>query len=169
MAQLQCGLLVSGREWIDYVSYCGGMPMYVKRVLPDPVVRRDRRSRRRVRERRRAHERPAEGNRPLNVPLLITRGKSAMFTVQPLADAPTPTSSRAADTATSDQLASLGDGLKALGITDRDAMVATASQVIDREIKSALELTRAEAAAVLDWIKHEQSAETEPTLPEADK
>lgn len=36
MAQLQCGLLVSGREWIDYVSYCGGMPMYVKRVLPDP-------------------------------------------------------------------------------------------------------------------------------------
>jgi hypothetical protein len=36
MAQLQCGLLVSGREWIDYVSYCGGMPMWVKRVLPDP-------------------------------------------------------------------------------------------------------------------------------------
>lgn len=35
MAQLQCGLLVSGREWCDYVSYCGGMPLYVKRVLPD--------------------------------------------------------------------------------------------------------------------------------------
>lgn len=35
MAQLQCGLLVSGRKWIDYVSYCGGMPMYVKRVTPD--------------------------------------------------------------------------------------------------------------------------------------
>jgi hypothetical protein len=35
MAQLQAGLLVSGREWIDYVSYCGGMPLYVKRVLPD--------------------------------------------------------------------------------------------------------------------------------------
>jgi hypothetical protein len=35
MAQLQAGLLVSGRKWIDYVSYCGGMPMYVKRVLPD--------------------------------------------------------------------------------------------------------------------------------------
>lgn len=34
-AQLQCGLLVSGRQWIDYVSYCGGMPLYVKRVLPD--------------------------------------------------------------------------------------------------------------------------------------
>src|SRR6185312_4092385 len=35
MAQLQCGLLVSGRAWIDYVSYCGGMPLYVKRVYPD--------------------------------------------------------------------------------------------------------------------------------------
>ncbi len=37
MAQLQAGLLVSGREWIDYVSFCGGMPLYVKRVLPDPA------------------------------------------------------------------------------------------------------------------------------------
>jgi predicted phage-related endonuclease len=36
MAQLQCGLLVSGRAWIDYVSYCGGMPLYVKTVYPDP-------------------------------------------------------------------------------------------------------------------------------------
>jgi hypothetical protein len=36
MPQLQCGLLVSGREWIDYISYCGGMPLYVKRVTPDP-------------------------------------------------------------------------------------------------------------------------------------
>jgi hypothetical protein len=35
MAQLQCGLLVSGREWIDYISFCGGMPLYVKRVWPD--------------------------------------------------------------------------------------------------------------------------------------
>ncbi|MDH6199233.1 hypothetical protein M2272_005901 [Mycobacterium frederiksbergense] len=34
MAQLQCGLLVSGREWIDYVSWCGGMVPFVKRVLP---------------------------------------------------------------------------------------------------------------------------------------
>ncbi|PWJ22807.1 YqaJ-like recombinase protein [Branchiibius hedensis] len=37
MAQLQCGLLVSGREWIDYVSYCGGMPLWVKRIEPDPA------------------------------------------------------------------------------------------------------------------------------------
>jgi hypothetical protein len=36
LAQCQAGLLVSGRKWLDYVSYCGGMPLYVKRVLPDP-------------------------------------------------------------------------------------------------------------------------------------
>jgi hypothetical protein len=35
MAQLQCGLLVSGRAWIDYVSYCGGMPLWRKRIEPD--------------------------------------------------------------------------------------------------------------------------------------
>ena len=36
MAQIQAGLLVSGRQWCDYISYCGGMPMWVKRVHPDP-------------------------------------------------------------------------------------------------------------------------------------
>jgi len=35
MAQLQTGLLVSGREWIDFVSFVGGMPLFVKRVYPD--------------------------------------------------------------------------------------------------------------------------------------
>lgn len=35
MAQIQAALLVSGREWCDYLSYCGGMPMWVKRVTPD--------------------------------------------------------------------------------------------------------------------------------------
>lgn len=35
MAQCQCGLLVSGRSWLDYVSYSGGLPMWVKRVRPD--------------------------------------------------------------------------------------------------------------------------------------
>ena len=34
MPQLQAGLLVSGRKWIDFVSYAGGLPMFVKRVYP---------------------------------------------------------------------------------------------------------------------------------------
>lgn len=33
--QVQTGLLVTGREWLDFVSYCGGMPMIVLRVYPD--------------------------------------------------------------------------------------------------------------------------------------
>lgn len=35
IAQIQTGLLVTGREWCDYVSYSGGMPLYTKRVYPD--------------------------------------------------------------------------------------------------------------------------------------
>jgi hypothetical protein len=35
MAQMQAGLLVSGRAWIDYVSYRDGLPLYVSRVYPD--------------------------------------------------------------------------------------------------------------------------------------
>ena len=36
--QLQTGLLVSEREWIDFISYSGGLPMAVIRVWPDPVL-----------------------------------------------------------------------------------------------------------------------------------
>lgn len=35
LAQMQCGLLVTGREWCDYISWSGGMPMWVHRVTPD--------------------------------------------------------------------------------------------------------------------------------------
>lgn len=36
--QLQTGLLVTGRKWIDFISYCGGLPVFVKRVEPDLEV-----------------------------------------------------------------------------------------------------------------------------------
>lgn len=35
MAQIQTGLLVTGRQWCDYVSYSGGLPLWIKRVYPD--------------------------------------------------------------------------------------------------------------------------------------
>lgn len=38
MLQLQTALLVTGRSWIDFISYSGGLPMFVKRVEPDPLV-----------------------------------------------------------------------------------------------------------------------------------
>ena len=39
MLQIQTGLLVSGRKWLDFVSYSAGLPMFVKRVLPDERYR----------------------------------------------------------------------------------------------------------------------------------
>jgi hypothetical protein len=36
--QLQTGLLVTGRKWIDFISYSGGLPMFVKRVEPDLLI-----------------------------------------------------------------------------------------------------------------------------------
>jgi len=38
MMQLQTGMLVSERKWIDFISYSGGLPMAVIRVYPDPVI-----------------------------------------------------------------------------------------------------------------------------------
>lgn len=38
MLQVQANLLVSGRSVWNYVSYCGGWPMWIIRVEPDPVV-----------------------------------------------------------------------------------------------------------------------------------
>lgn len=38
LLQIQTGLLVTGRKWLDFVSYCGGMPMFVKRVWPCPEI-----------------------------------------------------------------------------------------------------------------------------------
>lgn len=37
MAQLQAGLLVSGRKWIDFLSFNGGMHLWRKRVYPIPA------------------------------------------------------------------------------------------------------------------------------------
>lgn len=35
MAQIQAALLVTGRAWWDFVSFHGGLPLFVKRVHPD--------------------------------------------------------------------------------------------------------------------------------------
>lgn len=38
MMQCQTGLLVSEREWIDLISYSGGLPLVVIRVYPIPAI-----------------------------------------------------------------------------------------------------------------------------------
>ena len=38
MLQLQFGLMVTGRKWIDFVQYSNGMPLFVERVGPDQIM-----------------------------------------------------------------------------------------------------------------------------------
>lgn len=38
LLQVQTGLLVSERKWLDFISYSGGLPMAVIRVLPDTAM-----------------------------------------------------------------------------------------------------------------------------------
>lgn len=38
LLQVQTGLLVSERKWLDFISYSGGLPMAVIRMHPDPIV-----------------------------------------------------------------------------------------------------------------------------------
>lgn len=38
LVQLQFGLWVSARSWIDFVQYSNGMALFVQRVTPDPVI-----------------------------------------------------------------------------------------------------------------------------------
>lgn len=40
LIQVQTGLLVTGRIWCDYISYCAGLPMFVKRVFADDVMQK---------------------------------------------------------------------------------------------------------------------------------
>lgn len=35
MLQIQTGLLVTKRKWCDFISYCGGLYMFTKRVFPN--------------------------------------------------------------------------------------------------------------------------------------
>ncbi|MDR3439851.1 YqaJ viral recombinase family protein [Telmatospirillum sp.] len=38
MMQIQTGLLVTGRKWLDFISYSSGLPMLTVRVLPNAEI-----------------------------------------------------------------------------------------------------------------------------------
>lgn len=38
LVQIHVGMMVSGRKWCDFVSYSGGLPMFVKRVEADEGI-----------------------------------------------------------------------------------------------------------------------------------
>lgn len=76
-------------------------------------------------------------DKPKKIPLLVTRGKSAMFTVEPLKDEP--------------QTVDLGPMFAALtsaGLGDKDAALTFISAQIGRDVASSKELTRDDAAKV---------------------
>jgi hypothetical protein len=104
-------------------------------------------------------------DKPKQVPLLVSKGRSKVYTVKPLKDAPTPALATS-DAVTSEQLEAINAGLDGLGITEREAKLATVAQVVNRELRSARDLTSAEGSAVLTWIAAEEAADPEPTLPE---
>lgn len=88
---------------------------------------------------------------PQRVPLLISRGKSATYVVQPLTEAPAPTDSGVTDA----QLADIISGLERLGISDRTEKLATVERAVGRNLRSAKDLTHDEAETVLEWLHTE--------------
>ena len=40
MLQMQTGLYVTGRKWCDFISYSNGMPLFVRRVMPDQFTQK---------------------------------------------------------------------------------------------------------------------------------
>lgn len=87
---------------------------------------------------------------PAKVPLLVTRGKSAIFTVQPLADAPAPQQQTGPD------LTALTNAFKAAGVA-QSKWLAYSSQVVGRELTSANDLTQTEAGRVINALNQDAS------------
>lgn len=119
-----------------------------------------------------SHMSDLPNGRPLNVPLLITRGKSAMFTVQPLVDAVAAPAPKPAnpDAITADKVTELGTAMtNGLELADRDQKLTWLTQQLERPIKSPTELTKAEGDRLLELIRtwtEPPADEPEPTLPE---
>lgn len=38
LIQVQSGMLIAERDWLDFISYSGGMPLFVLRAYPDRIV-----------------------------------------------------------------------------------------------------------------------------------
>jgi hypothetical protein len=98
-----------------------------------------------------SHMTDLPGNKPLSVPLLITRGKSAIFTVQPLSGAPVAeqtTRPAPVKQPTADELIGLAQSAlaeDALNVIARKAVAALAGDELDA-VKAVVTARRAELA-----------------------
>jgi len=87
-------------------------------------------------------------DKPKQVPLLVKRGKSKVFTVKPLPAVTEPV----ADTATREQRNRIAELLREQGVTDKDTSLAMVSQAVGRDVESTASLTRAEADDVIKQL-----------------
>ena len=113
-------------------------------------------------------------DKPKKVPLLVSRGKSAVFVVKPLVDAvilPAPAVSTVnPDAITQAQMDKLGSSMKDdLQLTSRDAALKWLTEQLGRPIKSPTELTQAEGDRLIKLIRSStEPTDDEPTLPGAE-
>ena len=103
-------------------------------------------------------------DKPKQVPLLVSKGRSKVYVVQPLKDDAKPSAAPPRKAPTPDKLQEIHAGLTGLGITDRAEAMAAISQVLDREVTAPQQLTYPEVERVIEWIHFEESQDAEPTL-----
>lgn len=94
-----------------------------------------------------------------SIPLLVTKGRSAMFTVEPLPDAPPPS-----DGITAQQTARLTELFNDAGI-ERAARIGYCSERIGRDITKPADLSRAEADVIIDALAAMLDPADDATLP----
>lgn len=84
-------------------------------------------------------------DKPRQVPLLVSRGKSAMFIVRPLAETP--------DTeVTREQQTTMDAKLGELGLGDRASKLTTVGLIVGRTLASSNELSKEEASTVIETL-----------------
>jgi hypothetical protein len=99
-------------------------------------------------------------DKPLKVPLLIKRGKSAMFTVQPLKDAPAPQQAPPQTEPWRAQWQAITNALTDAGYDgDSKQLLATAGQVIGAEWAHPNKITAEDAQKVLAAVREDNHQE----------
>lgn len=88
-------------------------------------------------------------DKPKQVPMLVSRGKSALYTVQPLTEPAAEPATNQPTKITTPQLQLLQAHYKDVG---REERLTEGSNIVGRPIESFSELTKDEAGVLIEWI-----------------
>lgn len=99
-----------------------------------------------------SHMTDLPGGKPLSVPLLVSRGKSQMFTVKPLTE-PAAKPSKAAPKPTAAQMKRLAEGFAAAGITNSDGKARFIAEATGRTLNGWDDLTPDDVAKTIDALE----------------